>query len=106
MAIFEQIQSQQLYEAIHLIAKILAEAYIEEKNKLNKHSSVVPDNDTVIYLQQNQKLTLTVDEATKLLGIGRSKAYEMINTGEIPSVKFGRKILIPRNRLIGMINKQ
>ena len=54
MAIFEQIQSQQLYEAIHLIAKILAEAYIEEKNKLEKHSSVVPDNDTAIYLQQNE----------------------------------------------------
>jgi len=43
------------------------------------------------------KLTLTVKEAAKLLGIGRNLAYEMARRGELPALRFGRRILIPRH---------
>lgn len=46
-----------------------------------------------------ERMTLSVDEAAKLLGISRCTAYECVRTGEIPSVSFGRRILIPRHRL-------
>jgi excisionase family DNA binding protein len=50
-----------------------------------------------------QKLTLSVPEAAKLLGISRGLAYEAVRRGDIPSVKIGRKILVPRQRLERML---
>ena len=43
-----------------------------------------------------ERLTLTVEEAARLLGIGRSLAYELVATGDLPSIRLGRRILIPR----------
>lgn len=40
-------------------------------------------------------LTLTVEQAAKLLGIGRSTAYELVHTGDIPSLRLGRRIVVP-----------
>ncbi|MDA1195932.1 MAG: helix-turn-helix domain-containing protein [Planctomycetota bacterium] len=39
---------------------------------------------------------LTVPEAARLLRIGRNLAYELIARGEIPSVRLGRVIRVPR----------
>jgi excisionase family DNA binding protein len=47
----------------------------------------------------NERLTLTVEETAKLLGIGRQLAYDRVKTGEIPSIKIGRRILVPRRAL-------
>jgi excisionase family DNA binding protein len=44
-------------------------------------------------------LTLTVDETAALLGISRGLAYEGVRRGEIPSVKVGKRIVVPRTRL-------
>jgi excisionase family DNA binding protein len=41
------------------------------------------------------RLTVTVDEAAKLLGIGRTLAYEAVRLGELPTIRIGRRILIP-----------
>ena len=43
--------------------------------------------------------TLTVDEAAKLLGISRNLAYELVRLGQIPSVRLGRRIVVPRAAL-------
>lgn len=42
------------------------------------------------------RLTLTVPEAAKMLGISRGLAYQLVKTGEIPSVRFGKRVLVPR----------
>lgn len=39
--------------------------------------------------------TLTVDEAAVVMGIARSSAYDAVRRGEIPSVKVGRRLLVP-----------
>jgi len=39
---------------------------------------------------------LTVAEAGRCLRLGRNSAYEAIRRGEIPSVRMGRRILVPR----------
>lgn len=39
---------------------------------------------------------LTVEEAQQRLRISRNAAYSAVERGEIPSVKIGRRILIPR----------
>jgi excisionase family DNA binding protein len=50
------------------------------------------------------RLTLTVEEAAGLLGISRAFAYEAVRRGEIPSIRIGRRVLVPRvalDRLVG-----
>ncbi len=48
---------------------------------------------------EEERLTLTVEETAKLLGIGRQLAYERVKTGEIPVIKVGRRLLVPRRAL-------
>jgi excisionase family DNA binding protein len=48
---------------------------------------------------EEQKLTLTIEETAKLLGIGRNLAYDRVKTGEIPVIKIGRRLLVPRRAL-------
>ncbi len=45
------------------------------------------------------KLTLSVEEAAKVLGIGRNLCYDRVKTGEIPVIKIGRRLLVPRRAL-------
>jgi len=41
-------------------------------------------------------LTMSIPEAAKALGIGRNQGYEAARSGEIPTIKIGRRILVPR----------
>jgi excisionase family DNA binding protein len=47
--------------------------------------------------QDPRRVTLTVEEAACELGISRSLAYEAVRQGEIPSIRVGRRILVPRH---------
>jgi excisionase family DNA binding protein len=40
--------------------------------------------------------TMTVDDAAKLLGIGRNQAYSAARRGELPVMKLGKRILVLR----------
>ena len=42
-----------------------------------------------------ERLTYTVEQAANRLGIGRNSAYEGVKTGDIPSIKIGKRILVP-----------
>jgi excisionase family DNA binding protein len=44
-------------------------------------------------------LTITVEEAAVLLGIGRGLAYEAAARGELPVVRVGRRLLVSRPAL-------
>ena len=50
-----------------------------------------------------ERLTLTVEEAGTLLGISRAFAYEAVNRGDIPSIRIGRRILVPKVALERML---
>ena len=45
---------------------------------------------------------LTIEEAACYLGIGRTLAYEMVRTGALSAIRFGRLIRISRESLIRM----
>jgi|AP45_3_1055517.scaffolds.fasta_scaffold108014_2 excisionase family DNA binding protein len=47
----------------------------------------------------DKRLVLTVSEAAELLKIGRSCAYEAIRNGQLPVIRMGRRILVPRAAL-------
>jgi excisionase family DNA binding protein len=44
----------------------------------------------------SDRLVLTVDEAAYLLNISRGLAYELVARGELPAIRLGRRIVIPR----------
>lgn len=48
---------------------------------------------------QQERQTLTVEEAAKLLGVWRGSAYEAVRSGELPAVRLGRRLLVPREAL-------
>ena len=47
----------------------------------------------------DQRLTISVEEAGRLLGISRGLAYMLVNRGDIPSIRRGRRIVVPRRAL-------
>ena len=52
-----------------------------------------------------ERLTFTVEEAGRLLGIGRGAAFAAVHSGELPSVRLGRRILVPRARLLALLGE-
>lgn len=50
--------------------------------------------------------TLTVEDAARILRISRRSAYAAVARGEIPSVRIGKRILIPTHRLIELLDGQ
>ncbi len=45
--------------------------------------------------QRMEKRTYTVPEAAEALGIGRNAAYEAARTGQLPTIRIGKRILVP-----------
>ena len=45
------------------------------------------------------KMLLRAGEVATLLGLCRSKVYEMLATGELPSIRIGRSVRVPTNLL-------
>jgi excisionase family DNA binding protein len=54
--------------------------------------------------QRTERLTLTVEEAAYLLGISRGLAYEMARCGKLPVIRFGRRLLVPKEALGKILN--
>lgn len=50
-------------------------------------------------------LLLRVDQAAGLINLGRSKVYEMIASGELPSVRIGRAVRVPRSGLEAWVRR-
>jgi len=48
-------------------------------------------------------LTYTVEEVAALLRVGRSAAYAAVRAGDIPSIRVGRSIRVPRFQLERML---
>jgi excisionase family DNA binding protein len=43
--------------------------------------------------------TYTVEEAAQLLRVGRNQCYEALRRGELPSIRIGKRLLVPRAAL-------
>ncbi len=45
------------------------------------------------------ELMLRADEAFRTLKVGRTKGYELLRSGDLPVVRVGRRLLVPRGAL-------
>ena len=55
---------------------------------------------------QTERLTWTVEEAARKLGIGKNQAYEAVKRGEIPVVKIGKRLLVPAAAFARLLDAQ
>lgn len=49
---------------------------------------------------------LTVEDVMKILHIGRSKVYELLRSKVIPSMRIGKKYIIPKPMMVDFLNNQ
>ena len=54
----------------------------------------------------DKRLCITVPEAAEMLGISRNFAYELVEQKQLPVIKFGKRLLIPRLALEKMLGKE
>lgn len=52
---------------------------------------------------QQPDLPYSVDEVARILGVARGTAYEAVRRGDIPSIRVGKRILVPRAKLHAML---
>ena len=50
-------------------------------------------------IDMTEKLTLSVEEAGKLLGVSRQVAYQLIHRADFPTLRIGRRVLVPKKQL-------
>jgi excisionase family DNA binding protein len=50
-----------------------------------------------------RRRTLTVEEAGRVLGLGRAASYAAVKRGEIPAISIGRRLVVPVDRLERML---
>ena len=51
-------------------------------------------------------LTLKAHEAASVLRISKSKIYDLARTESFPAVRIGKRVVIPRDKLIEWMNNQ
>lgn len=56
-------------------------------------------------LDETSRLCITVPEAASMMGICRNFAYELVREGKLPSIRLGKRILIPRIALEEMLKQ-
>jgi excisionase family DNA binding protein len=57
-------------------------------------------------LYEDGRLTWTVTEAARLLGISPTTAYEAARRGELPVRVIGRRMLVPRVALLRLLTER
>lgn len=55
---------------------------------------------------QDLPLTVSVERAGELLGIGRRTAYRAAAAGELPTVRIGRRLLVPTAKLLRLLGTE
>jgi excisionase family DNA binding protein len=52
----------------------------------------------------SERVTLTVDEAARMLGISRNSAFRAVQRGDLPAIRIGRRLLVSRERLLALLD--
>lgn len=53
-----------------------------------------------------ESILLRVEEVAELLGLGRTKVTEMLAAGDLPTVRIGRCVRVPRTELERWVQNQ
>lgn len=104
-------EKQQLKDGLKILARIITKAILIEKSAMDRSQRqeyrdlAVHPHHIVIARKPDEPLTLSVKETAKLLGLSRASAYEAVRLGQIPSLRFGKRIVVPRATLNKMLSQ-
>jgi excisionase family DNA binding protein len=108
---FSENEKRQLAGALSILARTITKAVLREKSQLERsrykeyRDSAVRHYHIATAEKLDEPLTLSVQAAGRMLGLSRASAYAAIRTGQIPSLRFGKRILVPRAALNRMISQ-
>jgi excisionase family DNA binding protein len=51
------------------------------------------------YAASQESLVWSVEQAGRLLGISRAHAYELIARGDLPHLRLGRRVVVPKHAI-------
>jgi excisionase family DNA binding protein len=54
----------------------------------------------------NEQEFISLNELQEILGIGRTKAYDLVTSGDLPAVRIGRIIRISKRDLTNWLEQQ
>jgi excisionase family DNA binding protein len=54
-------------------------------------------------LLDTESLVWSVEETGRLLGISRAHAYELVARGELPHLRLGRRLVVPKHALAKLL---
>jgi len=104
-------EARQLEDGLRVLARIIARAVMKERSLIGKarfdesSESLARAHRGAIATEPDEPLTCSVAETAKMLGLSRNSAYEAIRTGQIPSIRFGKRVFVPRVALNRMISE-
>jgi excisionase family DNA binding protein len=55
--------------------------------------------------RNEERLVWSVEEAARLLGISRAHAYELVARGELPHLRLGRRVVVPKHAIEALITR-
>jgi len=64
-----------------------------------------PGHQEIAPISPADRLVLTVPEAGEILGISRAFAYELVARGELPFIRLGRRVVVPKAALLELVNQ-
>jgi excisionase family DNA binding protein len=103
-------EAQALGNALRILVRMIARTVMSEtsiKRKIAGKSDVEPATLSLKsnHSQQEESLLLNVRDGARLLSVSRSRVYELVHSRQIPSVRLGKRILIPRTTLARFIEE-
>jgi excisionase family DNA binding protein len=100
-----------LERAVKIVAKIIVKAVMQELLSQGRVSGSYGNMIATFSMNdresndQKKSLVFSVAEAAELLSISRGTAYTLVQTGQLPCIKYGRRMLIPKHALMKMLDE-
>jgi excisionase family DNA binding protein len=95
-------ESRQAWSRTAAATSVAKEESTDDFGEHNRSESCPPNNVEPIRWG-NDRLVFSVAEAGELLGLSRAFAYELVARGELPIIRFGRRIVVPKAALLELL---
>jgi len=73
--------------------------------EVKKNDEIKKINRSLPPVGEEQRLCISVPEAARMLGVSRNFCYELVKQKQIPVIRFGKRILIPKIALEKLLEK-
>jgi len=104
-------QKRQLEDTPSILVRMVTKTVLREKLLLERsqyeeyRASTARTYQVTTAGRPDEPLAPSVKAAARILGLGRASAYEAVRTGQIPSLRLGKRIVVPRAALNRMLSQ-